>query len=243
MFDRTKNGNFDNGAPPQPQPHQQPQQQQQWPAPHATAVQEPAAATRTTPPPPVRGGDGAYAPTEHRRDHAHDARARQHEEYGGINWGSSFFGWLVAVGMAALLTGLLSAAGAATGLIEGEDAETISLAGGIALLVVMGLAYFCGGYVAGRMSRFDGARQGFGVWIVGLVVAAVVTILALALGSEYNVLDRAELPRLPMDGETLTTGGIIAMVAILAVTLLSAIAGGKVGRRYHAKVDRAGLRD
>jgi hypothetical protein len=28
-------------------------------------------------------------------------RASQHEEFGGINWGSAFFGWLVTVGMAA----------------------------------------------------------------------------------------------------------------------------------------------
>ena len=44
------------------------------------------------------------------------ARARQRDEFGGINWGASFFGWLVAVGVAALLTALLAAAGAAIGL-------------------------------------------------------------------------------------------------------------------------------
>jgi hypothetical protein len=31
------------------------------------------------------------------------ARARQRDEFGGLNWGSSFFGWLVAVGIAALI--------------------------------------------------------------------------------------------------------------------------------------------
>src|SRR5829696_7457800 len=44
------------------------------------------------------------------------ARARQRDEYGGINWGASFFGWLVAVGLAALLTAILAAAGAALDL-------------------------------------------------------------------------------------------------------------------------------
>ena len=29
---------------------------------------------------------------------------RQREEFGGLNWGSAFFGWLVAVGIATLLT-------------------------------------------------------------------------------------------------------------------------------------------
>ena len=45
-------------------------------------------------------------------------RARQREEYGGINWGAAFFGWLVAVGLGALLVGLLAAAGAAVGLTD-----------------------------------------------------------------------------------------------------------------------------
>ena len=44
--------------------------------------------------------------------------ARQREEYGGINWGASFFGWLVAVGIAALLIAVLSAAGTAIALSE-----------------------------------------------------------------------------------------------------------------------------
>ena len=51
-------------------------------------------------------------------DTMRDVRARQREEYGGINWGAAFFGWLVAVGVAVLLTGLLAAAGAAIGLTE-----------------------------------------------------------------------------------------------------------------------------
>ena len=44
------------------------------------------------------------------------------------------------------------------------------IGGGIAVLVVLFLAYLAGGYVAGRMSRFDGARQGLAVWVIGLLV-------------------------------------------------------------------------
>jgi hypothetical protein len=32
----------------------------------------------------------------------HSMRARQRERFGGFNWGAAFFGWLVAVGVAAL---------------------------------------------------------------------------------------------------------------------------------------------
>src|SRR5687768_9462078 len=47
---------------------------------------------------------------------AHDVRARQRDAFGGFNWGSAFFGWLVAIGIGALLTAILSAAGTAIGL-------------------------------------------------------------------------------------------------------------------------------
>ena len=67
-------------------------------------------------------GEGATRvdrrPARPTADAMRDVRARQREEYGGINWGAAFFGWLVAVGVAVLLTGLLAAAGAAIGLTE-----------------------------------------------------------------------------------------------------------------------------
>ena len=179
-------------------------------------------------------------------DAMRDVRARQREEYGGINWGAAFFGWLVAVGVAVLLTGLLAAAGAAIGLTESADgapAETLSLGGAIALLAVLAIAYYCGGYVAGRMSRFDGAKQGIGAWVVGLLITIGAAILAVIAGSEYNVVERANLPRLPIGDETLTTGGALATLAIVAGTLLFAAIGGVAGARYHRKVDRAGLAD
>ena len=172
------------------------------------------------------------------------ATERQHDEYGGTNWGAAFFGWIVAVGIGALLTALLSAAGAAIALTEltGEEAtdsaETISLIGGIALLLVALISYFAGGYVAGRMARFDGARQGVGVFMWAIIIAAALAIAAAIGGSEWNVFQRLDLPRLPVDEGDLTTGGIIALVAGLLTMLIAAVLGGKAGERFHRKVDR-----
>jgi amino acid transporter len=180
-------------------------------------------------------------------EHMRAARARQRDEFGGINWGAAFFGWLVAVGLGAILIGLVAGAGAAVGLtqLKGTDAQnhatTIGIGGGIALLVVLMIAYYAGGYVAGRMSRFDGARQGVGAWLVGILVTIVLGIVAAVLGSDYNVLSRLDLPRIPIGSETLTTGGIIATVAVLLGSLIAAIAGGKMGERFHRKVDRAAV--
>ena len=104
-------------------------------------------------------------------DGVHHARvydeAAARDRFGGANVGAAFFGWLVAVGMTALLTGLLAVAATAVGYsneITQTDAEraagTVTLVTAIVLLAVLLIAYYAGGYVAGRMSRFDGGRQG-----------------------------------------------------------------------------------
>ena len=174
-------------------------------------------------------------------------RARQKEQFGGFNWGSDFFGWLVAVGLGAILTGILSAAGAVIGLTQVSEsdatsnADTIGIVGAVLLLIVLMLAYYCGGYVAGRMSRFDGARNGFGVWLIGLIITVILAAAAAILGAEYNVLQNVNLPTIPVDGQSLSTGGIIATVAVIVGTILAAIVGGKAGERFHKKVDREGF--
>jgi hypothetical protein len=183
------------------------------------------------------------------RETVRDVRARQREEYGGINWGAAFFGWLVAIGMAAILLAILSAAGTALGYGDVSEsdaranAETIGLAGGILLIAVLAIAYYSGGYVGGRMSRFDGGRQGLGTWGIGLVVTLVAAAAGAIFGSEYNVLEALNLPRIPIDEGTLTAGAAIALAAVVIVTVLAAMGGGKAGERYHWKIDRLGYRD
>jgi hypothetical protein len=181
------------------------------------------------------------------RETAHDVRARQREEFGGLNWGAAFFGWLVAIGMAAILLGLLSAAGTAFGLSEvseaeaNSNAEAIGIVGGVLLILSLAAAYYCGGYVSGRMSRFDGGRQGFGTWAIGLIVTIILAVAGAIFGSEYNIFESLNLPRIPVDEGSLTAGAAIALIAVVLLTLLAAMAGGKAGERYHKKVDRVGF--
>ncbi len=184
---------------------------------------------------------------ERRREALLGARERGREAYGGFNIGAAFFGWLVAIGMAAILTAILSAAGAAIGLtqVTGSQAKsqagTLSLAGAILLLVVLLIAYYSGGYVAGRLSRFDGGRQGLGAWLFGLLVTIALAVAGAAFGSKYNVLNQLHLPRIPIDEGSLAKGGLIALAAVLIGTALVSILGGKAGERYHKKIDRAAI--
>ena len=176
------------------------------------------------------------------------ARERQRDAFGGLNWGASFFGWLVAIGVAALLSSILVAAGAAIGVTESDvttaGQDELTLGGGIALLAVLVVAYATGGYVAGRMSRFDGGRQGLGTWAIGLVVMVALALAAVILGDEYNVLEQLNLPSFPLaDGESFASGGALTLAVSIVATVLAAVAGGKLGERYHKRVDRAGFVD
>ena len=187
-----------------------------------------------------RVGKDSTVPMQSHRGH-HEARDR----FGGINWGAAFFGWLVAIAMTILLISIvgavLTAVGSSQNITQSEaerQAGTIGIAAGIVLLAVLAIAYYTGGYVAGRMSRFDGGKQGLATWIIGLVVTLVAIGLGALFGNEYNVLDRVNLPRLPISTEELSTGGLITAAAVLVLSLLAAMLGGKVGHRYHDKVDR-----
>lgn len=174
---------------------------------------------------------------------ASDAAAR--DKFGGVNLGACFFGWLVAIATAVLLSGLVGAiaagAGGSLGLSRSDleqEAGAVGLGAAVVLALVLFLAYYAGGYVAGRMSRFDGARQGLVVWLIGLVVGLVTALVGWLFGSEYDVLARVEMPSLPISTDNLTIGGLVTALAVLVLTLLAAMLGGKVGRRYHRRVDR-----
>jgi hypothetical protein len=179
--------------------------------------------------------------------------AREKERYGGIKWGSAFFGWLTATGTTVILTGLLVASGVAVGVSTdtstdeaqsqaSTNAGTIGLVGGILLLVVLLVAYYCGGYVAGRMARFNGLKQGIGVWVWAIVIAVLIAVATAALGNEFDVLDRVGgFPRLPIGGDDATTGAIVAVVIAVVAALVGAILGGLAGMRFHRKVDKAGF--
>jgi hypothetical protein len=173
-----------------------------------------------------------------------NGRPHGREKFGGFTGGRpSSVGSSTAVSV--LLLALVSAIGGPiagssfrTGQQAASSAGTIGIIAGIVFLLVLALAYYAGGYVAGRMSRFDGGRQGLGV-------------LDHRFGNHdspghrrsdprlpVNVLSQLSLPTVPNAG-SLGIGALVTLVLVLAVTVLAAMGGGKAGRRYHRTVDRA----
>ncbi|MWB98649.1 hypothetical protein [Agromyces seonyuensis] len=177
--------------------------------------------------------------------------ARQRRRFGGVKVGSALFGWLAATGTAAVLLALVAAAGALLGYdaVPGwigtldVDAETIGWLGAGLVLVGVFLSYFAGGYVAGRMARFDGAVQGVAVWTWALVIAIVAALASVLLDGRTDLFaNLGTLPRIPLsDGEFTVLGLSIAVLAALT-SLGGAVLGGIAGTQFHRRVDRVALR-
>lgn len=177
--------------------------------------------------------------------------ARERDGFGGIKFGATFFGWLAATGLAVIVIAILAGAGVAFGLANQDavdsasnntgTAKTVGLVGAIVLLVVLLVAYYCGGYVAGRMARFNGAKQGVAVWIWAIATTLIVALIGWIAGSKFNIFAQLNLPRIPVDEGTVTTAGWIAVAAALLAALVGAVLGGKAGTHYHRKIDRVGF--
>jgi hypothetical protein len=213
-----------------------------------------AAQNRLDAPPTVSGApldvDPGTEPVDRRT-----VLAEQKQRFGGMKAGAAFFGWLTATGMAVLLIAVLGAAGVAFGVTNNQTlnravdeanagtgtAQTVGLVGAIVLLVVLFVAYYCGGYVAGRMARFNGAKQGLAVWLWGILTALVVAAIAAIAGAQYNIFAQLNLPRIPVNEGQVTLVGAIAIAAAVLAALAGALLGGVTGMRFHRTVDAAGF--
>lgn len=165
--------------------------------------------------------------------------AATRDRFGGIDVPASLVGMLTALAMLVLLGGLVGAAigviGYQTGL-DGETVQDISVASLIGGLVVLFLSYLVGGWAAGRIARYDGARNGLmtGVWT--LILAAALAALGAWAGDEYNVLANVELPNW-FNEDAVTTAAIVSGAVAIATMLVAGLLGGLWGTRYHRIAD------
>jgi hypothetical protein len=175
-----------------------------------------------------------------------DPVERQHDAYGGLKAGAALFGWLSAQSLGALLAAAAAGAASVLGVTSAlesraeDDPQTALLAVGALALALVALTAYAGGYVAGRMARFDGGRQGVAVWVLGVLTAGAVGGSVVLLGFDPPVPTALDGVTAAVDGgrTRLVAAGVLAAVVLTA--LGAAVGGGKVGVRYHRKVDLAG---
>ncbi len=156
--------------------------------------------------------------------------------FGGIDVPATLGGTAAAIGTAALVAGLLAGAGTIgyqRGLAGNEE---LSVGGLVAGLVTLLIAFLAGGWVAGRMARYDGGRNGVLTAVWFLLLAALMSGLGAWLGREYDVFPSLRLPQW-FSADARTGAAVATGLVALAVMLLAGWLGGHLGSRYHRKAD------
>lgn len=166
--------------------------------------------------------------------------AEARRRFGGIDVPATLVGMLTALALLVLLGGLVGAAIGAIGYQRGLDGneEELSVAGLAGGVVVLFLAFLVGGWAAGRIARYDGAKNGLMAGIWTLALAAVLAALGAWLGDEYDVLRNVDLPQW-FSRDALTLGAIVSGLVAAAAMLLGGLLGGRWGERYHRHADAA----
>ncbi|MBA2617008.1 MAG: YrzE family protein [Rubrobacter sp.] len=180
-------------------------------------------------------------------EEAEDREDRLRDMYGGVDWLASFLGFVFALVAGAIFS-------AVAGIVLGPLGFSPNLSGPLGAAVITGLVllgvlifltYFFGGYVAGRLARFDGGRNG-----AMLLVWTFLTVILLALaagvfsgflpGGAADAIGGFVDSALSAIGGVSQAGivGIVVAVAALLLALLGGVLGGRLGSRYHAEIDR-----
>lgn len=168
------------------------------------------------------------------------------DRFGGIDTPAALGGMFALLGVLVFLSALIAAGAGTIDLrlnaidLEG-NLQDMEIAGIVIAALVVFLASFVGGWVAGRMAHFDGVMNGAGAALWLLLLVAVFAALGVFLGEEYNAFQRAGLPdwfgQLAVD--ELTTEIVIASIAGIVALFAGALLGGAIGEAYNRKVNAA----
>jgi hypothetical protein len=175
---------------------------------------------------------------------ADERESRLRDMYGGVDWLASFLGFVFAAVAGTFLGGIagiiVSPLGFSLNLGEGALGAA-AVTGLVVVAVIIFLTYLFGGYVAGRLARFDGGRNGAMTVAWSIIMVALVAVggfLSLpVLGLFQDFITDTVMPAL---NGLVAAGlvGIAVLVGALLAALVGGLAGGRLGSRYHNEIDR-----
>jgi hypothetical protein len=161
---------------------------------------------------------------------------------GGVAWGAVLTGVLVAFGalflLGAIVGGILAARDVNFDNVARDDALRLGLVAGAAFVVAQFVAYVWGGYTAGRMARGAGVANGVLVPVVAIAVGLVVGGIAAAMGANARLNLPFTTGRLPLAHDTLVNLRAGVGLGAVVAMFIGGMAGGALGARWHAKLER-----
>ncbi len=181
---------------------------------------------------------------------AEEREDRLRDMYGGVDWLASFLGFVFVLVTGAVFSSIAGLVLVPLGFspdLGGAEIGAAVITGLVLVAVLIFLAYFVGGYVAGRLARFDGGRNGamLLVWsFIALVLVAVAGgifsgFLPLGIADDLANLVQNDVPSIIGNLSQLGVVGIVVIVVALLVALFGGMLGGRLGSRYHTEIDHS----
>lgn len=234
---------------------------QEFEAPAKTAVQSPESGGRARASRATSGAAGAgdsasswgsRGAGEYSTGYSNVLRDREEylrDIYGGVDWLASFVGFIFTL----LLTALFGLGAALflliplglQGSLESGQLTSTSITGFAVIAAVGFFSFLFGGYVSGRLARYDGGRNGAMVVLWTVLIAALLLVLSGVLGQAISGTLMGGFV-----GETLNFGstavdlvsglgppGAVVSGGIALAALLGGMLGGRLGSRYHREID------
>lgn len=173
---------------------------------------------------------------------------RLRDIYGGTDWLASFVGFIFALVSGAVLALIPAVILIPLGFsldLGGQPLGAAAITGLVIVGVVLFLMYFFGGYVSGRLARFDGGLNGV-MLVIWTIILVVLFLLAGGIFSGFLPAGVAEnMQSFVQDGVIATFNDLIAqggvgigvLVAGVLLAVLGAFVGGRTGGRYHRDID------
>jgi hypothetical protein len=138
--------------------------------------------------------------------------------------------------MTALLGGIASAIGTIGYQLDANaDTDTLSTGGFVAGLVVLLLSFLVGGWVAGRVARYEGGLNGLVAAGLFIALSAIMAGMGAWFGERYDIFADIRLPQWFSNFSNATA--ILSAVVALVVMVAAGWFGGVLGSRYHRRVD------
>src|ERR687894_412609 len=201
-----------------------------------------------TPPYQSQGGTASSTYPRGYFEAAEEREDRLRDMYGGVDWLASFLGFVFTAVVAVLFSLVAGLVLAPLGfsLDLGAEIGAAVITGLVLVAILIFLTYFFGGYVAGRLARFDGGRNGamlllwtgVTVLILALVNAVLSGFLPASVSEDIGNLVQNNVLSTIGGLSQLGVAGVLIFAGALLVALLGGFLGGRLGSRYHAEIDR-----
>lgn len=228
-------------------------------APTETSVRDRESRSKARPARTTGGSAGRQRPAAASGDHGEYSTGysevlREREEYlrdiyGGVDWLASFAGFIFTLLFSALLGAgaallLLAPLGLQESLASGRLTSN-TITGFTVVAAVAFFSFLFGGYLSGRMARYDGGRNGAMVLLWLILVAALLLVLSGVLGQVISGTITGNLVGEILNFGTTTTeqlralgvSGAVLAGGVALAALLGGMLGGRMGSRYHREID------